>query len=180
MSAFSYEEFLIFANVKDVDENSYLTVAKGVLEYIKSNYGIYPEVEQVTQNLFLSTSVRLIQPQVAPIISIDSLVYDGNTLVADTDYTFYGDDIELTTALTDVRKPLQVTYNTGYTTVPSDLVLAVYRHIEAVHSAISKQTDVVSKTINTDGNTTYYRDEVVPKASCKVYSYYSGRSLVLV
>lgn len=180
MSAFSYEDFLIFANVKDIDEDTYLTVAKGVFEHIQSNYGIYVEVGQVSKNLFLLSNTRTIQPQLAPVNSIQSIVYDGTTLVDDVDYTFYGEDIELTIPLTDARKPISITYNVGYDSVPNDLVLAVYRHIQAVYAAITKQTDVVSKTVNTDGNTTYYRDEVVPKASWQTYIFYSGRSLALV
>lgn len=174
MSAFSFADFLIFSG-SNVNEDIYVTTAKGVLQYLKTQYGIYPDLDSITETVFLSSGQLSYTPKVGPIVSIDSIVYDS---VAITDYTYYGQDILLITALTDVRKPLTVTYSVGYASVPDDLILAIYRHILAVTTAIDKGTDTIEKTVNSAGNTTFYINEVVPIASKHTYLFYTNRTLI--
>lgn len=173
---FTYSDFKLFSGATEVNEHAYVTIAHGVIEYIKTMYGIYPEAEDITVDQFIPAGRTSFYIQVNPVNSITSITYDGTVYVEDTDYTFYGDDVELTTALTEARKPLTLALNVGFTEIPYELKLAVYRHIEAVYFAIDQHTDNIEKTINPSGNTTYYITEAVPPASLEIYRYYAGRS----
>jgi len=176
MATFTFADFLIFTGA-NVNEDSYVTIAKGVLNYVKVHYGIYPELEIVTETAFLTTNQVSYVPKVFPIIDINSITYDG-TAIANTTYSYYGEDILFDVALTDVRIPIVISYDVGFTTVPDDLILAIYRHMSSVYQAIDKNTDNVSKTVNSAGNTTFFVNDVVPLASKQTYEFYAGHTLV--
>jgi hypothetical protein len=180
MSKFTFADFLVFSGTSNTNEDTYVTIAKGVISYINEQYGIYPELATVTKTIFLSTGQVSIQPNLSPIVTVDSIVYDGTTYVDEVDYTYYGEDILLTTAVTTIRKPLTITYSVGYTSVPDNLILAIYRHILAVYHAIDKHADNISKAVNTEGNTTYLINDVVPLASLQTYNFYAGHTLASV
>lgn len=177
MSTFTFTDFLVFTGATHVNEDAYLTIAKGVLSYVTDTYKIFPEEETLVQNTFLTSGQLSIIPKAFPVNSITSVTYDGDEVT----YTYYGEDILLDTTVADVRIPLVVTMEVGYTssTLPAELQLAIYRHIVAVFQSIDKHVDNISKIVNTDGNSTYYRNDVLPKAVKQVYDYYAGYALVL-
>jgi len=179
MSAFTFADFLIFSGVTNANEDTYITAAKGVLNYIKAQYGIYPEDETILLPVYLSSGQTSIIPKVYPIQDIYRIWYDGN-LVDDATYSYYGEDILFNTAFTDVRIPVKLELDVGFgdSGVPDDLILAVYRHIAAVYYAIDKHTDNISKTINATGNTTYFTNDIVPLASKQTYIFYAGHTLL--
>lgn len=181
MAQFTFADFLVFAGATGINEDAYSTIAKGVLNYVKEHYGIYPEVQTIAQKYFLLSGQLSVTPKAYPIVDVYRLWYDGD-LVDDDTYSYYGEDILLTTALADVRIPLIVELDVGYEagTVPDDLILAIYRHILSVYYAIDKHTDNITKSVNADGNTTYYNDTVIPPASKQTYQFYAAHTLLMV
>lgn len=178
MAAFTFADFLVFSGASNVNEDTYSTIAKGVLNYIKKQYGIYPETETIIETMFLSSGQVSITPKVFPIVNVYRLWYDSD-LIDDTTYSYYGEDILMNTALVDIRKPLLVELDMGFEgSVPDDLVLAIYRHIISVYHAIDKHTDNVSKVVNSDGNTAYFISDVIPLASKQTYQFYAGHTLL--
>jgi len=179
MATFTFADFLVLAGTIDIQEDTYITVAKGVLSYIKRQYGIYPESETIAVPIFLKSGQVSIIPKVYPIENVYRLWYN-NELIDDTTYSYYGEDILLDTAVTDVRKPLTLELDMGFGTkgIPDDLILAIYRHMLAVYYAIDKHTDNVDKTLNATGNTTYFSNEVIPLASKQTYMFYAGHTLL--
>jgi len=157
----------------------YITIAKGIIDTLKSQYGIYVDDSVVTTKHFLNSVTQTsLQPQAFPVVSVDSIVYDGTTLDP-TAYSFYGEDILLVSPITDIRKPLEVTMTVGFNgNVPDDLILAIYRHILATFYAIDKHTDNVSKTTNSSGSTTHFVRDALPLASLNTYRYYAGNTYV--
>lgn len=177
-STFNFNDYLIYASVKNADVASYATIADGVLGYINDVYQIALEpnpTETLTHYMSSTTDTEIVL-QKAPINSITSVTYDG----ASVDYTFIKQTITLATGVTDINIPVVITYSVGYTNVPSALKLAVYRHIDAVYFAIQNKTDNIDKAINTTGNTIYYNQIDVPHASRNIYDFYSQRQIVLV
>ncbi len=179
MAIFTFADFLVFAGATDVSEDMYSTVAKGVISYIKQQYGIYPEVETVALKVFLDSGQTSIIPKAYPIHNVYRLWYDSD-LIDDSTYSYYGEDILLDTALVDIRKPLTLELDMGFGDIgiPDDLKLAIYRHILSVYYAIDKHTDNVDKTLNATGNTTYFTNDVVPIASKQTYMFYAGFTLL--
>ena len=180
MATFTFTDFMVFSGVTSVNEHTYVTIAKGVLGYINNHYNIYPEVETIIQKQFLEPKQLSILPKAYPIENVYRLWYDGE-LIEDTAYSYYGEDILFDVEFVDVRKPLTLELDVGFqnNAVPDDLVLAVYRHIAAVYHAIDKHTDNISKSVNSDGNTAYYNNDVVPPASKQVYEFYAGHTLLV-
>lgn len=177
---FNYADFKAFSGSTDINEHAYVVIAQGVLDYIKNQYGIFPEVESAqTLNIWLDKNQKVFNIPAEPITTLISITYDGTLLDPTTDYSYYGRDVVLTTALTDPRIPLEVTADLGYVDVPLDLKLAVYRHIEAAHFSIKQHTDSISQASNSTGNTTSYRDNEVPRPSLNTYRYYAGQPQAL-
>jgi len=177
--AFNFVDFLSFTGATNINEDAYATIAKGVLAYVKNQYGIYPETEDATFNVFVPPGDTAFYLPAAPVNEITNIAYNEADF-AEADFSFYGRDIAFTTIISDYRIPVIVDANVGYsaTTLPDDLKLAIYRHIVAVYHAIDKHTDNVAKAINVDGNTTYYLNEVVPVSSKQTYLFYAGRDLL--
>ena len=175
-SGFTYADYLLYAGAKDVNDSLFATVARGVLEVLEAQYFIFPEATTIERNIFITTTTFELPAQ--PVISINSITYDGELLDSDT-YSWYGQDVELDTIVTDLRKPLVVSLEVGYTTIPSDLKLAIYRHIDAIIFAIDKGTDSIDKIVNSNGNTTYYKETLLPKAVSAIYEFYTARTQVL-
>lgn len=180
MSAFTFADFLVFSGATNINEDSYSTVAKGVLNYIKQHYGIYPETETIALKVFLTSGQLSVTPKVYPIQNVYRVWYDDD-LVSDTDYSYYGEDILFTTAFDDIRKPLTLELDVGFdnSVVPDDLILTIYRHIIAVYHAIDKHSDNILKSVNSDGNTTFFNQSIIPPACRHVYEFYAGHTLLL-
>jgi len=179
MSAFTFSDFLIFSGVTNASEDTYITVAKGVLNLVKAQYGIYIEDEDIDVTMFLSSGQVSVIPKVYPIREINSITYDGDVISSDS-YSYYGEDILFDTAVTDTRIPVKLNLSVGFGTsgVPDDLILAVYQHMLAVYYAIDKHTDNISKVINGTGNTTYFNSINIPLASKQTYMFYTGATLL--
>lgn len=176
MAIFTFTDFLIFTQATNVNEDAYATIAQGVLAYLKNQYGLYPESETITLRVFMEAGQTSIIPQAYPIESVYRIWYDDE-LLDDEQYTYYGEDIEFVTAFTDARKPVTFELDVGFTdgAIPYDLKLAIYRHMQAVYYAIDKNTDNISKVINSDGNTTYFVNDIIPLASKQTYEFYAGK-----
>ena len=177
MSKFSFDDFTVFAETTNVNENMYSTIAKGVIGFLNRTYGIYPEVTTFVHTAFLEAGQLSYTPTLIPINSVYRIWYDDDMLDDDT-YSYYGEDVLFTNQFSDARKPVLFELEVGYEDVPDDLILAVYRHILAVYHAIDKHTDNLSKSINSDGNTSYYNNDVVPPASKQTYEFYAGHLLL--
>jgi len=175
-SDFNYADYLLYAAAQNVNHSLYATVAHGVLGTLTSQYGIYAETETLTYQRFIEeTTFDLL---VVPVTAITSITYDGTEITTDG-YAYYGRDVKLVTALIDYDVPLDIVAEVGYTILPTDLKLAIYRHIDAIIFAINKDTDSVDKVTNSTGNTTYYRSDVIPIPVQSVYEFYSARLQVL-
>jgi len=173
---FNYTDYLLYAAANDVNENLYTSVIAGVLAELKNQYGIYIDIDTLDYVMFLdSTVIRL---PISPVTSINLITYDSEVVPVDT-YTWYGRDIVFSTPFTDYRKPVTFNVTVGYTEVPADLKLAVYRHIDSIIFALMKHTDNIAKILNNSGNTAYYRDSQLPLAVKQVYDFYSTRVTVL-
>ena len=176
-SDFTYADYLLYAGATNVNTALFAAVAHGVLGTLKNQFNIYVEVETLTTELFLDSTI--FDLPATPVNTITSLTYDG-TLIDAATYTWYGRDVVLTTALTDYRKPVIAVLEVGYTTsLPTDLKLAIYRHIDALIFSIDKSTDSIEKVINSTGSTTYYRDGSIPLSVLNVYEFYTARPQVL-
>lgn len=179
MATFTFADFMVFSGATDIAEDTYSTVAKGVLSYVKQQYGIYPETETLPFKMFLESGQTSITPKAYPIDNVYRLWYDGD-LIDDGTYSYYGEDILLDEALVDARIPLVLELDLGFGDygIPDDLKLAIYRHMMAVYYAVDKHTDNVDKTLNATGNTTYFSNDVVPLASKQTYMFYAGLTLL--
>lgn len=170
---FNFQDFLLYTGAEASQEMKYATIAAGVTKYIEETYGIYLSNSSRVFNVF-SENGSTVKLGVTPINSITSITQDGTNI----DYTYYGRDIAIT--ITDLTIPLTITADVGYVSVPADLKLAVYTHIQAMFYAIENHTTNVSKVVNSTGNTTFFRDLAVPVESSMVYDLYSKRQLVLI
>ncbi len=177
MATFSFTDFIIFSGATNVSEAMYSTIAKGVLGYINNQYNVYPEVTTIVKAVCSTAGQRSFIPKAYPVTGVYRVWYDSDML-DDTTYSYYGEDILLASAVTDVRKPITFELDVGFTDVPDDLVLAIYRHILAVYQALDKHTDTLSKSVNSDGNTSYYTNDVVPAACRETYEFYAGHTLL--
>jgi len=177
MSNFSFSDFKVFAGATNVNEDSYSTIAKGVISFVNRTYGIYPLADTVTQNVFLGDNQTSYTPRLQPTNSVVSITYDSNPITA---FSYYGEDILLESAITEIRKPVTLELDVGFPLgeIPDDLILAVYRHIVAVFHAIDKHTDNLSKSVNSDGNTSYYNNDIVPPSCKQTYEFYAGHTLI--
>lgn len=174
---FTFADFLVFSGATNINEDMYVTIAKGVIDYIHNQYGIYPEEETLPVKAFLTSGQLSYTPTVYPVDSVYRIWYDTD-IVEDDTYSYYGEDILFLAAFTDIRKPITLELNVGFASIPEDLILAIYRHIIAVYHAIDKHSDNVSKVINSSGSTSYFTNDVVPPASKQTYDFYAGRTLV--
>ncbi len=175
-SDFNYADYLLYAGAKNVNSSLYATVAHGVLGILENQYKIYTEVQTLTSNLWIDDTTFELPAE--PVNSITSIINDGDTIDSTT-YSWYGRDVELTTAITDTRIPLIIEMEVGYTTIPRDLKLAIYRHIDSIIFQIEKDVDGIEKVVNSTGNTTYFRNNVIPPSVEATYEFYSARQMVL-
>lgn len=167
----SFEDFLLYTKAPEADIKIFSAIAPGVLTFLEDTYGIFVESSTKEIKYFLRSSGTTFELPIAPINSISSISYDG----LDQPFTFYGNDIVLTNSVTDIRKPVLVTASVGYTNVPHDLKLAVYQHIESLYFRAKNSSDNIEKVVNTAGNTTFFREDSLPKFSKDTYNKYSNR-----
>lgn len=170
--AFSFEDFLLYTKAPKADIKIFSAIAPGVLTYVEDTYGIILENNPSKSiQYFLRASGTTIDLPIFPVNSVVSITYASLA----QDFTFYGEDIQLVSSITDIRKPVTIVADVGYTTVPNDLKLAVYQHIESLYFRAINSTDNIEKVINTAGNTTYFREDYIPKLSRDTYNKYSNR-----
>lgn len=171
---FNFQDFVLYTGADSANEFKYATIAAGVLAYVEDTYGIY--LEEVTKDFSIfSEDASTLVLGLTPITSINSVKQS----TVDVAYTYYGREVTLTGTFDDAI-PLDVNITLGYTSVPSDLKLAVYTHIESLFYAIQNHLSNVSKTVNSEGNSTFYRESAIPLESSMVYDRYSKRQIVLV
>jgi hypothetical protein len=172
---FNFQDFLLYTGADASQEMKYSTIAAGVIQYVEETYGIYLTQASRVLTRFTEDGSTLYLG-VTPVSSITSVTQDS---VAAT-FTYYGRDLTITSNISDVNIPFVVTAVTGYSTVPNDLKLAIYTHIQAMFYAIENHTMSVSKVVNSTGNTTFFRDSAIPIEASMVYDFYSKRQLVLI
>ena len=175
-SDFSYADYLLFAGATDVNHSLFSTVAGGVIGLLNNQYYIYPEVATISKEVFVTAASFDLPAE--PINTITSLTYDG-TVIPTSTYTWYGREVVLGSPILSYKKPITAVLEVGYTELPADLKLAIYRHIDTVIFAMQKHTDNIDKAVNKSGNTTSYRDTVIPSAVRGVYTFYSPRKVIL-
>lgn len=171
---FNFQDFMLYTGVDASNEMKYATIASGVLSYVEETYGIYLAPVQKDIVLF-SDKTKTLTLGVTPVNTINSVKQD----TLDVAYTYYGRGLLLTGTF-DINIPLVVNMSVGFTDVPSDLKLAIYTHIQAMYYSIDNHIANVSKTVNSEGNTTFYKDLAIPLESVLVYDRYSKRQLVLI
>ena len=175
MSAFNFNDFMLFANVKEIDQQTYATIAAGVLDLIASQYGIYTATTTIKKLVYLQSATAVFALEYGPLQEIDDITFNGDSL----DYTTFefSEVIALSAAVSSNRIPLYVTAVVGFDgtllVLPQDLKLAIYRHIESTFLAIRNNTDTLEKVINATGNTMYYNAAAIPDAIKIVYNYYT-------
>ena len=169
--SFSFEDFLLYTKAPEADIKLFSILAPGVLTQVEDTYGII--LSPVTKDVkyFLKASGTTFELPLAPVNEVTKVVHDGVEQV----FTFYGNDIVTATSLSDIRKPVIVTANLGYTEVPADLKLAVYQHIESLYFRAKNSSDNIEKVVNSSGNTTFFREDSTPKESRDIYNKYSNR-----
>lgn len=168
----SFEDFLLYTKAPEADIKIFSVIAPGVIAYLEEFYGIF--IEQVLNKeitYFARSTGTTFELPISPINSISLIKYNE----IEQPFTFYGNDIVLTNSITDIRKPVLVTVNVGYTNVPQDLKLAVYQHIESLYFRAKNSSDNIEKVTNTSGSTTYFREDSIPKFSKDIYNRYSNR-----
>lgn len=170
--SFSFEDFLLYTKAPEDDIKLLASIAQGVLTYVEDTYTIFLEnTTSKSFTYFLRVSGTTFDLPFSPINSIASITYDGSPQV----FTFYGNDIVLSTSITDIRKPLTILANVGFTSLPNDLKLAVYQHIEYLYFKAKNSSDNVEKVVNTAGSTSFFRDATLPKFTNEIYNKYSNR-----
>lgn len=170
--SFSFEDFLLYTKAPEADIRLFSAIAPSVLTYVEDTYGIFLS-NTIAKELkyFLREAGSNFELPFSPINSITSVTYDGSAQI----FTFYGNDVELSTSVSDIRKPLTIIADVGYTTVPNDLKLAVYQHIESLYFRAINSSDNIEKVVNTAGSTTFFREDAIPKACKFIYDKYSNR-----
>lgn len=171
---FNINDFLVFIGEPLEAKSKYTMAAAGVLSHVESVYKIKLESLTETFNEY-SSDGSTVYLEYTPITTISSVKYDGE----EVEYTFKDNKITLTTSISDTSIPLVITATMGYTTIPNDLKYALYAHIQSVMFVQRENIANVSKTVNSTGNSTFYRDGSVPSDSLRVYNYYSKRQLLL-
>ena len=175
---FNFADFTSFAGETELNDTTYATIARGIIDYVENQYKIHFSDTIITLPIWLESGQTTIDAPVYPMNNIVKVEYDGVELTSD-EYSWYGRDILLVTALTDIRKPITFTLDVGFeTSIPGDIKLAVYRHIMSVYFSIKKHTDNLEKAVNSQGNTSYYAQDVMPIASKQTYEYYTARRLI--
>ena len=170
---FNFQDFVLYTGADSSNEFKYATIAAGVLSYVEDTYGIYLEETTKDFSIFSEDASTLILG-LTPIVSINTV----KQLNSDVAYTYYGREVTLTGTF-DSNIPVDVNITLGYTTVPADLKMAIYTHIESVFYHTQNHLSNVSKTVNSEGNSTFYRELSVPLESVFIYDKYSKRQLVL-
>ena len=174
--SFSFEDFLLYTKAPEADIKLFSAIAPSVLAYVEDTYGIF-----LTRTLDKELKYFLREPSAnfelpfSPINSITSIVHNDLAQV----FTFYGNDIGLSTSINEIRKPVIVVADVGYTDVPNDLKLAVYQHIESLYFRAINSSDNIEKVVNTAGSTTFFREDAIPKGSRLTYDKYSNRLIAL-
>ena len=175
-SDFNYADFLLYTGATNVNHSLYSTVVHGVLGVLNNQYAIYREVGTLDIDMYLEAGQTVLEVPAMPINGITAILHDTNPV----DYTWYGRDVVLTIAPTETRIPINLTLEVGYAEhTPSDIKLAVYRHIDAIIYSVEKHTDNLEKVINSTVNTTYYKADIIPLSVLSVYEFYSARLQVL-
>ena len=173
--AFNFTDYMAYSSNSSANVEALAVVTKGVLQYLvnvhqidlspKSGYIFTQTLEEDEVEFTLDFMITA---------AVTSITQDGNPIT----FTQTNSTITLDSVLTDYTLPLEVTVDLTYDTEYDDLKLAIYRHIDYVYTSIDLKTDNIAKTVNTDGNTSYYRDDVIPKASLETYMWYTKRPLV--
>lgn len=173
---FSIQDFLIFIGEPEAKRPKYSMIAAGVLALVSSVYKIELEPSVRTSSLYFTDGLTY-QLEVSPVSDIVSIKYNN----VEQDFTYNQDTqtITLATRLSDVSIPLEVKLEIGYKTIPYDLKMAIYYHIQHVYYMNENNMTNILKVINTTGNTVYYRDEHIPDVSRTVYDFYSRRQLIV-
>lgn len=175
--SFSFEDFRLFTKAPNVDHKVFSIIAPGVIEEVRKTYGIFLESTTGYEYLYFNdTTLSSYDIPLSPINAVTGVSQDGISV----GFTYFGRDVNFTTSVTASDIPIKFTLDLGYTSesMPADLKMAVYMHMESAYFSYKNSVDNVQKVINTTGNTTYYKDTNIPKASMLVYGRYSNRNII--
>lgn len=98
-----------------------------------------------------------------PLVSVDSVVEDGNTLTVDTDYTINDDLGQLVRLSEETTYPRQwparaivVEYSAGFAAIPFDVVDGVIRMVKARYFAQTRDPSIRQENIEGVYSATYW------------------------
>jgi len=175
MSAFDFNDFLLFSNAKEIDEHTYASISAGVLDFVANQYGIYTDTMAVNKLVYLNLGQSTFEFEYGPLQEVDSITFNE----ADIDFETYefSQVINMAAAIPSHQIPLMIYATVGYDGIvlqlPQDLKVAIYRHIEEVFFAIKNNVDNLEKVINATGNTMYYHTGYVSVPVQNIYNFYS-------
>jgi hypothetical protein len=135
----------------------------------KSNtfeYEIYPKQNTSVYNVYAK-----------PINKILFLEYDNVMFLEDTDYYFYDNKLELATTTSNLRKPLKLTLDVGYTKIPADLKQAFYEYVEFKFDVRDRKANLIKTIDSADGQSTTYNPNT-PKHIKYIFRAYSPNPMV--
>lgn len=132
------------------------------------NLEIYPRANKTTYTIGITP------------YTLNSVTYDGNTLIRDADYYEYNNRFELPTANTELRKPYILQLNVGYDILPNDLKMAFYELISLRYERRKAKADLISRVQDKDGSETTYVRSIIPPHLKSIFHYYTGRNFASV
>ena len=129
------------------------------------NHIIYPTASEVLYHI-----------DVKPYI-LKSVTYDDIELSKDIDYYEYNNTLELASTPTSVRTPYILNLELGYDYVPTDLKQAFYDLAQIRFDMKDKKTYLLnSVTDNSQGVSTNYKRDGIPKHIKNTFENYMGRN----
>ena len=172
---FSYSDYLLYSANKDVNDVLYTSIISGVLQSLRSEYGL--QILEDTSDVVIYGEGTQIHLDIAPIVSINSVSYDGVLLEASA-WTYFNNTLKFTSLSIVDTKELKLNITVGYAEVPADLKLAIYMNIDSVAYKVKHNTADVGATTNSTGNTTKY-DGTGSSIYTNTYRLYSKQLQVL-
>ena len=131
-------------------------------------YQIYPDTDYTTYNI-----------EIRP-YTLSKVEYDGNILVENVDYYFYNNIFEPILIISNTRIPFKLYMQVGYDEIPADLKQAFYELAGIRFDLRDNKTFLIEKsTDNSQGVSTTYRMDSLPKHIKGILHEYTGRRFVI-
>jgi hypothetical protein len=139
-------------------------------------YEFLNQSDTFTKEIWMDTSL-IYATNVNP-YTLLSVSYDGAILVEDIDYFHYNGQIELATARTNLRRPLVLNMQVGWTEPPYDLKRAFYELAQIRVDYQSSKAYLISRVEDTKGSITTYRENPTPVHIKNILRNYSPLGII--